>query len=259
MSSRLNESGAAWLSEIDSAEDGLSFHAVVDRVLALFGVEVYRYHVVAEGLRNLKFIESLRLSTFPPEWMQRYALAGFFEIDPVIEFAQTSTRPFRWWDVEAEAALSDKQRHYFHQLRRFGFSDGLGVPVFGPAQLVGYFGVGRMNGPLDLSDTEMLALQAVCERAHLRMFELSISMRVQTKLTQREIEILEWVSVGKSNDVIAVILGISKHTIDTHLRRIFTKLESTNRTEAVIAGFQTGVLSLDKYRRMKAGGALAMA
>jgi DNA-binding CsgD family transcriptional regulator len=247
----LDDSGAAWLREIEASRDLLELHRVVDHVLSLFGVELYRYHVVAEGLRSLTFLESLRLSTFPAEWMQRYALSGFFDTDPVIQAAQVSTKPFRWWDVEQGPELSEHQRSYFRELRTFGFKDGWGVPVFGPAQLVGYFGVGTMTRSLDLSETESLALQAVCERAHLRMFDFNVGARQRVALSAREREVLEWVSVGKSNEVIASILNISPHTVDTHLRRIFRKLESFNRTEAVIAGFQSGALTLDRYREMK--------
>jgi LuxR family transcriptional regulator/LuxR family quorum-sensing system transcriptional regulator CciR len=247
----LDVSGAAWLSEIESSKDLVQLHQVVDHVLSLFGVEIYRYHVVAEGLRSLTFLESLRLSTFPAEWMQTYALSGFFDIDPVIQTAQTSTKPFRWWDVEHSPELSERQRTYFNELRAAGFRDGWGVPVYGPAQLVGYFGVGAMTRWLDLNETEMLALQAVCERAHLRMFDFNVGARPQVSLSARESEVLEWASVGKSNDAIATILGISPHTVDTHLRRIFHKLSAFNRTEAVIAGFQSGALTLERYREMK--------
>jgi DNA-binding CsgD family transcriptional regulator len=247
----LNDSGAAWLAEIDAAADQLTFHGIVDRVLGLFGVEVYRYHVVTDGLRNLAFLESLRLSTFPTEWMQHYASAGFFDFDPVIANAQSATRPFRWSVVEADPGLSLRQQGYFGAMKDFGFVDGWGVPVFGPAQLIGYFGVGSMTDRLDFTDTELLALHAVCERAHLKMFEFSISGLPLSPLSKRETEILEWMSVGKTNDVIGSILGISVHTVDTHVRRIFAKLGAVNRTEAVIAGFQRGALTLERYRAMK--------
>ncbi|MCU0832217.1 MAG: LuxR family transcriptional regulator [Rhizobiaceae bacterium] len=251
MALNLEETGAAWLSEIEGAPDLLGLHAVLDRVFGLFGIQVYRYHVIAEGLRNLRFLDSMKLSTVPAEWVQRYALSDFFLVDPVIEHAQNSTRPVRWSEIESQDSLSEKQRQYFREVRQFGFSDGWGVPVFGPAQIVGYFGVGRMSGPLDLSETELLALQALCERAHLRMFDLNLGERTRSTLSKREIEILEWVSVSKSNDVIATILGISRHTVDTHVRRIFSKLEATNRTEAVLAGFQSGALTLARYRTMR--------
>lgn len=52
-------------------------------------------------------------------------------------------------------------------------------------------------------------------------------------LSQREREVMEWVRAGKTNEVIAVILGISPFTVKNHLKRIFRKLDVSNRAQAV--------------------------
>lgn len=52
-------------------------------------------------------------------------------------------------------------------------------------------------------------------------------------LSTREIEILEWVRMGKTNSEIASILGISIYTVKNHLRHIFKKLDVYNRVQAV--------------------------
>lgn len=52
-------------------------------------------------------------------------------------------------------------------------------------------------------------------------------------LTQREQEIMTWVRAGKTNEVIGVILNISPFTVKNHLKRIFQKLDVTNRAQAV--------------------------
>jgi transcriptional regulator EpsA len=51
-------------------------------------------------------------------------------------------------------------------------------------------------------------------------------------LSPREVEILDWVRVGKTNSEIASILGISIYTVKNHLRNIFKKLDVYNRTQA---------------------------
>jgi DNA-binding CsgD family transcriptional regulator len=62
-------------------------------------------------------------------------------------------------------------------------------------------------------------------------------------LSDRQKEILTWVALGKSNSVIASILGISPHTVDTHLRRTFERLGTTDRTVAAIKGIEAGLIS----------------
>jgi DNA-binding CsgD family transcriptional regulator len=52
-------------------------------------------------------------------------------------------------------------------------------------------------------------------------------------LTRRECEVLWWVSQGKRDAEIAVILGISPRTASGHVRSILAKLRVENRTSAV--------------------------
>lgn len=51
-------------------------------------------------------------------------------------------------------------------------------------------------------------------------------------LSCREAEVLKLLSIGKTNVEIAVILGLSKRTVEKHLERIFTKLGVETRTAA---------------------------
>lgn len=55
----------------------------------------------------------------------------------------------------------------------------------------------------------------------------------QSGLSQREIEIMEWVRIGKTNYEVGMILNISAFTVKNHLQRIFKKLDVTNRAQAV--------------------------
>jgi DNA-binding CsgD family transcriptional regulator len=55
-----------------------------------------------------------------------------------------------------------------------------------------------------------------------------------TILSNREQEVLEWLEQGKSNGEIALILGISEHTVRHHLERVFAKLGVENRRAATL-------------------------
>lgn len=59
-------------------------------------------------------------------------------------------------------------------------------------------------------------------------------------LSQREIEIMHWICMGKTNSEIGQILDISFFTVKNHAQRIFRKLDVLNRTQAV-----------DKFKRLK--------
>lgn len=61
-------------------------------------------------------------------------------------------------------------------------------------------------------------------------------------LTKRELEILEWVFKGKTNEEIGMILGISAHTAKNHLRSVAEKMDVSTRTGMVYEGLRLGLL-----------------
>ena len=62
-------------------------------------------------------------------------------------------------------------------------------------------------------------------------------------LSPKEAEILTWAANGKTDEEIAIILSISRHTVDTHMRHIFQKLDVTNRIQAVVKAIMTGMIN----------------
>jgi len=61
-------------------------------------------------------------------------------------------------------------------------------------------------------------------------------------LTARELEVLQSLAQGLANKQIAQALSISEHTVKFHVSAIYAKLGVTNRTEAVRAGIQRGLV-----------------
>lgn len=63
-------------------------------------------------------------------------------------------------------------------------------------------------------------------------------------LTERELECLQMIAKGLSNNEAALVLGLSKATIRTHLEHIYQKLDVTNRVEAVTEGIRQGIIEI---------------
>ena len=59
------------------------------------------------------------------------------------------------------------------------------------------------------------------------------------ELTPREVEVLFWISQGKSNHDIGVILGAKTGTICKHVGHILSKLNVENRTSAAVVALET--------------------
>jgi DNA-binding CsgD family transcriptional regulator len=58
------------------------------------------------------------------------------------------------------------------------------------------------------------------------------------ELTPREAEVLFWISQGKSNHDIGVILGAKTGTICKHVGHILSKLNVENRTSAAVVALE---------------------
>ena len=76
------------------------------------------------------------------------------------------------------------------------------------------------------------------------LFESENEPLSQGSLTDRESEVLGLLSRGLANKQIAATLGISEHTVKFHVSSIYTKLNVTNRTEAMREGLRGGWIVL---------------
>jgi len=184
-------------------------------------------------------------SGFPDDWVRTYVERKLHRVDPIPTVAQTTGVPFRWREVGRLKQLTDAERGYLAEFDRAGIGDGYAIQTYGPKMRNGYVGVGfgPRSRPVDAGTVMML--QAAGQIAHLaycQMLDRALANRIG--LSPREREILEWIARGKSNAAIAGILGISAHTIDAHMRKIFAKLGVADRVSAAIRGIGLGAIAM---------------
>ena len=103
--------------------------------------------------------------------------------------------------------------------------------------------------PLDASAEELLAAihalsQGLIVGEPSLLFASEEELLASSPLTDRETEVLNLLSKGLANKQIAIALGISEHTVKFHVSSIYTKLNVTNRTEAVHEGLRGGWIAL---------------
>ncbi len=66
------------------------------------------------------------------------------------------------------------------------------------------------------------------------------------ELTERELDVLRMIAVGKNNQEIAGELVISEKTVKTHITNILGKLHLKDRTQAAAYAWQSGIVRRDQ-------------
>jgi DNA-binding NarL/FixJ family response regulator len=66
----------------------------------------------------------------------------------------------------------------------------------------------------------------------------------QSKLTPRELRVLQMIAEGKSNKEIGNVLGIVEGTVKVHVTNLLNKLHAVDRTQAVTTAIKRGILDV---------------
>jgi DNA-binding NarL/FixJ family response regulator len=90
------------------------------------------------------------------------------------------------------------------------------------------------------------------EQFDRRLPDTRVDDAAVAELTAREREVLALLARGQSNDEIAGQLVVSRATVKTHVASIFTKLNLRDRAQAVVFGYETGIVRPEPASRRPA-------
>jgi LuxR family transcriptional regulator, maltose regulon positive regulatory protein len=103
----------------------------------------------------------------------------------------------------------------------------------------------RKNGPTPYLDTLLVAFQQE-SKVHVSAGERTKAQLLLTPLSERELEVLELLARGASNQEIAQELVIVVDTVKRHVSHIFSKLGAQNRMQAVIQAQKLSLLNKEQ-------------
>jgi len=114
------------------------------------------------------------------------------------------------------------------------FGDFLLIPLYGPQNRRGYgtFNFGKQK--IQFSPIFPWQIQSIFQIAHVKYCLLLSGLQSQVKLTNRESEVLELMTYGKTNPEIGVILNISANTVSSYVKQIYLKLGTTDRVTTAL-------------------------
>ena len=223
-------------------------------IFDLFGqaVSQFGYNRVAFGAVTPAAQEMLALGNlkpaialnYPEDWVKRYFEMRYQEIDPVVLLSSSRSAPMVWSSLLIGDDLSPKQKKIFTESREAGLNNGVSIPVHGP--LGESYVVSLATDTAEHHNGEALGtLQVLAIQFQLAYSQIARGQpETQAKfhLTERERECLAWTARGKSAWAISMILGVSEHTVNFHMKSAMKKMGTTNRVSAVVSAIQSGLI-----------------
>ena len=202
-----------------------------------FGVEfVLAGKMPDKNLSPDKQMTHVLFGLWPEEWTLRYFKQNYLEKDPTITHTRRESRLLQWDEPTCREFLVMKEAQEF-RLRQ-----GITIPMISVEGTK--LGMSFSGDFVSSSPEAQLTFQVVSALATARALEVkNVSEAVsRSEVSPSERACLEWVTEGKTNWEIGMILGISEKTVEKHLCSCMRKTNSVNRTQLVANALRNGIL-----------------
>jgi LuxR family quorum sensing-dependent transcriptional regulator len=185
------------------------------------------------------------LHNFPEELRGYYKENNCDSYDPVMQALRIQTGSLDWEAHEKQSHYKPLQTRLYNVAREGGLHNGISTPIWGRHGLMASLGLASTE-KRDATHANLDLIGALTTQFYLSYKRLNAqpaSQRIQASgITPKEAEILSWVAAGKTDAEIATILGISRNTVDTHMRHVFAKLDAHSRVTAVVKAISEGII-----------------
>jgi len=238
---------------IEEANDAKSTQEVArlfGDVLKEYGYDRYCYSLITDhpslGLDAGHGI----VANYPDDWMSHYKANSYEKKDPVPRHGFETLRPFTWESLKRTRELRADEKLVMDEGGEAGLLDGVAIPICGHNGELAGVGIASSTGGIRPDVNILSKLRTLAMQFHLAFTDLEKKDRPagSVHLTSREKEILLWAAEGKSDSVIAEIIGVSHATIRFHMNNLFKKLDANERTLATVKAIRQGLI-LPSYIR----------
>ena len=209
------------------------------------------------GSRHSKLESAFLQSNYAPDWRQRYDADKLHYVDPTVSHCLASALPIVW---EPDTFHAPRQRELYEEACGHGIRSGITFPIHGPN---GEFGVlSFASDALPNSDFDAAIAHLMPALSLIRDYAFESSLRfvngknsgkgapeAPPHLTRRELEVLNWVMVGKSSWEISKIVACSEATVNFHIGNIRTKFNVNTRQQALVKAISLGIINPEDPHR----------
>lgn len=201
--------------------------------------------LVVEGKSPTSRPQVYYVGNMPSDFANAARDEGSVARDPVIRRMKQLAVPFIY---DQALYVGEGAGDLWEEQAAFGYKTGIAVALHLPDHCHFMLGVDRET-PLPQSDERLirmmadLQLLAVHAQAAAGRLLPPQTASAEVVLTAREIEILKWTMEGKSAWSVGEIIGVSEHTVNFHLRKIFKKLDASSKHQAVLKAISAGLIT----------------
>ncbi|WP_013610272.1 autoinducer binding domain-containing protein [Vibrio nigripulchritudo] len=193
-------------------------------------------------VNNLTGIPTIdMINTYSDQWNDIYKKNNFISKDPIVLEGSATSNPIIW-----EESL--KPTHEIFEIANdFNLNIGWSKPSHKPNGVSSLFSFSRSSESLTEAELwkqtpYLLWVANIAEQAFERVNSGYHGYSLVEVLTPREIEILKWSAEGKTASETSMILSISERTVTFHITNAVKKLNTCNKTSAVIKAVTLGLV-----------------
>lgn len=189
----------------------------------------------------------IRLDTYPQGWAEELVREDLVGVDPVHHACRRTSLGFAWDELARLTPLRGAEREVLARAARHGLGEGFTVPVNIPGEPSGSCSFAVRRG-LDLPRARLLG----AEQLGLHAFEAARRLSGfpakarPPHLSRRERQCLRLLAAGKSDSVIAQILGISPETTHHYVKSARAAYGVASRAQLVACGLRDSLVSYEE-------------
>ncbi|MAK63000.1 MAG: hypothetical protein CMK09_18680 [Ponticaulis sp.] len=219
---------------VDDDEDYQQVEKALLDMCSPFGVTVISCVEIRAAAHNSNPFIGRLIGKRDGEWLRRYRREELFKHDVALQHVPRTESGFSWQHVE-DMATTKEQRNVFDVAREHWVGDGFLIPNFGADGRIGFtgfYGSEICDDPVTRRLFEF-AGNTFYKYAYRKAQEQAVKTQPLIDLTKRQLEVLYWISKGKTDTEMAEILEISPATVNRHVELAKEKIGVRSRTEAV--------------------------
>lgn len=239
MHARINWAFAEVCDRATSVEE---LHAAFMREIRALG---FSYGACASHVDPLNPpAEAVMMVDYPLPWLERFSEKNYAKRDPVYWRARRQTLPFQWSDRVFRAGLGADQVRILNEAAETGLADGVTIPIHAPDALPASCSLVIGPDGIDPLDAQKATWYGVYAHESARRLRLA-ALPAKPVLSPRERQCVQMLGQGKDDGAMAIILGLSEHTVHNIVRRTMGKYGVASRVQAFVRALKDGQIRLE--------------